>query len=113
MRYYLFVSIAHFYMRAHAEQNSLLIIHKDKTVLDVSSSAQSRGIAVGISLAEAKAILGGEGTYLAWKEEEYASFKPSGWTFAPRLPASSSLSSSTRHGSIFPPKPTLITSPAN
>lgn len=73
MRYYLFISVSHFYIQAHAaEQNSLLIIHKDKTVLDASGAAQSRGIAVGISLAEAKAILGGEGAYLLWKEEDYA-----------------------------------------
>ncbi|RYD87203.1 MAG: hypothetical protein EOP61_36045, partial [Sphingomonadales bacterium] len=48
-----------------------VVVHRDRKVLDACAIALERGVAVGMPLPEARAILGGEGHVVAWEEEPY------------------------------------------
>lgn len=60
-----------FYIRALEGPPELTVVYRDKDVLDADLAAQRRGVHSGMPLAEAKAILAGEGKFVAWEEENF------------------------------------------
>ncbi len=48
-----------------------LVVQRDKRVLDANPLARSRGIGVGMPLAEARSILNDDGQIVEWTEEPY------------------------------------------
>jgi DNA polymerase-4 len=73
MHYILFLELERFYAAA----GSLQVVFrqdpssKTKLVLDASPEACLRGVTPGMSLIEAKTLLGQEGTYVPWLAENY------------------------------------------
>lgn len=48
-----------------------LVVYRDKAVLDGNVAALSRGVEPGASLRDARAILGGDGMFVAWERGEH------------------------------------------
>jgi nucleotidyltransferase/DNA polymerase involved in DNA repair len=77
MHYLLFLELEGFYAHsAIAGALKPVVVFRGTTkstrfVLDASPEARARGIAAGMSLVEAKTLLGMEGQYVPWKEEDY------------------------------------------
>lgn len=72
MHYILYAAIEGFYCQAQeAVPDQPLVVHKAKTVLDTNAAASLRGVTVGMPLPEARAILHGDGSFIAWAEEPY------------------------------------------
>lgn len=66
-----FVHIDGFYLRSLTEVPPIALLHKDKSVLDVTAGAAARGVRVNMPLAEAKAILARDGHFIAWEEDQF------------------------------------------
>jgi nucleotidyltransferase/DNA polymerase involved in DNA repair len=65
-----YVHLRGFYVAVLApKEGEILVLHRDKAVLDASAAARGRGVRVGMGLAEAKAILAGGGRLREWEEE--------------------------------------------
>lgn len=72
MRYIAAVVLEGFYASmAKRDQEVPFVLYRDRRVLDVCPLARERGVALVMPLAEAKAILAGEGNVVAWEEEPY------------------------------------------
>lgn len=73
MRYLLYIHLVGFYHACLPESGDrTIVVYRDKEVLDVSPIAASRGVRPQMSIAEAKAILAGDGEFLRWEAETYA-----------------------------------------
>lgn len=69
----IFVELDSFYVKALGMTGSQpSVIHRDKQVLDLNHAAEARGLTRSMGLAEAKAMLGGEGLYVAWESDPYS-----------------------------------------
>ena len=71
MRVIAYVSIVGFYLKALGTVPPLTVLHREKVVLDADAEARSRGVTVGMPLAEAKVVLAKEGHFVEWDEEPF------------------------------------------
>lgn len=72
MRYLADILIDGFYVRTLASgPDDVVVVHRDKAVLDLTKAAHDRGIRVGTSLQEAKVVLAGTGFAFEWHEEMF------------------------------------------
>jgi DNA polymerase-4 len=76
MHYIAHLAISAFYCdvleRGRADYTEApLVVYRDKRVLDANTIALAKGVAIGMTLPEAKAVLNGEGNLVEWKEEEF------------------------------------------
>lgn len=71
-RILLFLHLDRFYIDAlNLDQGQCVVVHRDKTVLDLNTLASSRGVTSGMGLPEAKTLLGRDGVFIEWQEEPY------------------------------------------
>ncbi len=72
MRYILYLNIDGLYARHQTPDPKVpWVLFKEKTVLDASESARRHGVVPGMGLAEARAILHGEGSFKEWSAEQF------------------------------------------
>lgn len=73
-RHLAFIELDYFYVRERGLfDGPPTVIHHARLVLDANTAAEERGVSRGMTLAEAKAILAGEGQFVAWEADHYTS----------------------------------------
>jgi len=70
--HFLFVGLQRFYVHTLEPTDKAMVVHRDGFVLDACEKASLRGVAEGMSLHEAKALLREDGLYRPFEAEDYA-----------------------------------------
>jgi nucleotidyltransferase/DNA polymerase involved in DNA repair len=72
VRYLAFIQLDHFYVKELPGSNLPTVVTHDDCVLDADLAALKRGIRIGSGESEARAIMRGDGRFVAWDPEPFA-----------------------------------------